>query len=190
MHIFIVYLFVSFILEKRLTIQQILKHEFFSLGTTPTTIPVSALTIVPCFDIPQLNKPVNSSLFVRQPLKMLLNNNLNTAIPGTRNRTVKLSTIESALKKVIDDKNKNDNKKKSTATSSDQTEPKKQVAKPTARKSLESALKKPIVKNDEKESIGSSSNQKSKSVELKPSVNPEEKLKSELCEGTIISSYS
>ncbi|RIA94503.1 kinase-like domain-containing protein [Glomus cerebriforme] len=171
--------------EKRLTIQQILNHEFFSLGMTPAIIPVSALNIAPCFDVPQLNKPdkpVNSSVPIRQPLKMLLSNNLNTATSGQRKQIVKSTKkpIESALKKPIvqfGDKNKNENEKHSTASSSNQTEPKKQVVKLTAKKS---DLKKPIVnfedksKKDDKNSNVSSSNQKSKSVEPKHSIKPEE----------------
>jgi hypothetical protein len=179
---------VYFLLEKRLTVQQILNHEFFGLGITPTTIPVSALTIAPCFDTPQVNKPVNSSLSIRQPLKALLNNNLNTAISGPRKKLPTKRLTDSALKKPIiqsEDKSKNDKEKKPIASSSDRTELKKQAVKLTAKKSMETNLKKSIVQSEGKgiKDEEKTSNQKTKSVEPKPSAKNEEKLKSELCEG-------
>lgn len=167
------------LLEKRLTIQQILNHEFFSLGMTPTTIPVSALNIAPCFDVPQLNKPANYSISTRHPLKTLVSNNLNTAIAGQGKKLPAKKSIEPALKKHTvqsEDKNKHDNEKNSTASSSNKTEPKKRIIKLTAKKT---DLKKPIVKSEDKikkvDDKNSSSNQKHGSAESKSSVKPEEK---------------
>ncbi|PKC68750.1 Pkinase-domain-containing protein [Rhizophagus irregularis] len=168
--------------EKRLTIQQILNHEFFSLGMTPTTIPVSALNIAPCFDVPQLNKPANYSISTRHPLKTLVSNNLNTAIAGQGKKLPAKKSIEPALKKHTvqsEDKNKHDNEKNSTASSSNKTEQKKRIIKLTAKKT---DLKKPIVKSEDKikkvdvkNSGPSSANQKPGSAESKSSVKPEEK---------------
>ncbi|GBB93484.1 hypothetical protein RclHR1_02180026 [Rhizophagus clarus] len=176
--------------EKRLTIQQILNHEFFSLGMIPTIIPVSALNIAPCFDVPQLNKPANSST-IRQPLKTLVSNNSNTA---NARQVKKLSTkkpIESALKKHTvqsEDKNKYDNEKNSTASSSNKTEPKKRVIKLTAKKT---DLKKPVVKSedknkkvDNKNSGPSPSNHEPGSIEPKSSVKLEEKNEGKLNDAT------
>lgn len=171
---------IIFTLEKRLTIQQILNHEFFSLGMTPTTIPVSTLNIAPCFDVPQLNKPANYVISNRHPLKTLVSNNLNTAIAGQGKKLPAKKSIEPALKKHIvqsEDKNKYDNEKNSTASSSNKTEPKKRIIK--LAKKID--MKKPIVKSEDKikkvdykNSGLSSSNQKPGSAEPKSSVKPEE----------------
>ncbi|CAI2177724.1 13175_t:CDS:10 [Funneliformis geosporum] len=94
--------------EERPTIRQILDHEFFHLGVTPTTIPVTALNITPCFDVPKLNLPtINSSRPIRQPLKVLLTNNLNKKpIANSENKSKK------DTEKKSEDKNKKDNDKK------------------------------------------------------------------------------
>jgi hypothetical protein len=148
---------------------------------TPTTIPVSALNITPCFDVPQLNKSDNYSISTRQPLKALVGNNLNTTVAGQGKKLLAKKPIEPALKKHTvqsEDKNKYDNEKNSTASSSNKPEPKKRIIKLTAKKT---DLKKPIVKSedkvkkvDDKNSGPTSSNQKPGSVEPKSSVKSEE----------------
>ncbi|CAG8599930.1 10152_t:CDS:10, partial [Funneliformis mosseae] len=96
--------------EKRPTIRQILDHEFFNLGVTPTTIPMTALTITPCFDVPKL----------RQPLKVLLTNNLNKKlIAHSENKSKKDTEKKSEDKykrnndKKPEDRHKKDTEKKS-----------------------------------------------------------------------------